>query len=115
MNRNIIPCPGVIFIQGLVKSLDVIIHTCPCYTGYRNNADGVFVAHLYRLFHIEGRILSGDRHRTHLYLPELAEFLPHHLICGTHHKVRLVTRLSGRLSAFAPSEPCGHSTQHAGL
>ena len=115
MDRDIIAGPGIVFIQSLVKSLYIIIHSGPCDAGYRNYADGVFVAHLYRLLHVEGRIFPGDRNRTHLYLPELAEFLPHHLIGGTHHEIRLVERLSCSLSAFAPSEPRGHSAQHAGL
>ena len=115
MDRNVVSGLLVVDFQSIVEPFDVIVHSCPGHTCDRNYADGVLVAHLYRLFNVKGRMPAGDRHSPHFDLPQLAEFLPYHLIAGAHHQIRLVIRLALCLPAFAPSEPGCDSSEHAGL
>ena len=115
VNRNLIAGLGVVFVECLVQPLDVVVEACPRHTGNRYDADCVFVAHVQGLLGVERDVVERQGHRTHLDLPQLAEFLPYDLESGAHHQIRFVERFACGLAAVAPAEPCGHTAQHAGL
>ena len=115
MNRDVESGYPVVLLEGIIERLDVVVHTCPGHACHRYYAYCIFITHFYCRLNVKSRVLVRDRDSTHFYLPQLAEFLPYHLICRAHHQVRLVIRLSLRLPAGAPSQPCCDAAQHAGL
>ena len=115
MDWNVVSGLCVESVEGKVKCLDIVIHSGPGHSGYRDYTYSVLVAELKCLLDVESWVFLGNRNSTHFDLPELAEFFPNHLIGCAHHEIRLVIRLAFGFSALAPSKPCCNSTEHTCL
>ena len=113
MDRDFVARLGVVGVERLVETLDVVVETRPRHAGDGHDADGVLVAGLQRLADVERRVVERQGHGAHLDLPQLAELLPHDLESGAHHQVGFVEGFACGLAARPPAQPCGHSAQHA--
>ena len=103
------PCLGLQLVERGADVGDGLVAAVEGRPEHRDDADGVLVAALHRLFGVEVVALALHRREAGLDVPVAAELLPADLDVGAHHHVGLVGGLArppsaGRASATsAPS------------
>src|SRR5215211_5160743 len=102
-------------VEGIRELDNRFVRTVEGGTADGDNADGVLVAELGRLFAVEVETVPLHWHVTGLHLEVVAELLPADLDVYAHDHVRPICALAGRASPLLPAALEGQSSEHGCL